>query len=497
LNDKKTPAKITRREMIILSLIILLAIGIRIGITINTLHVPIYTGEAVYIGEAARNLADGRGYVVDPVYAGQVNTLQAEKNKLVDLQDVTPPSDESFVPYYALPPGPSALLALMYDIFGKHRYIYLRIFEAIISSFGCLLIFLMCRELLNNKIGLIAAFLYAVYLPMAYVSTWALQDALIPLFTLAAAYLFFQGAQKKSWLYYLYAGLVTGAGAYFQPTIMLLPLGLGLGLFIYRLGDLKFLKSLGYAALSTAIAVVMVVLAVTPWVVRDYKITGDIVPMRPGSWQGIWEGFGEYSNPVGAVLNDAATNDQLKQEGYNVASGTPEFDAVLKNKSIKAITDHPIWWLGLLARRTPHTIVYWTDLGIATVPQDAQGKILQGTAGDSYSQLISAAKSLNFSEAWSIFIAHPYDGFVFGLTLCFAVLPVVFSIIGIWFARRKWKVLVLVAAAPFYYSVVNIMFFVNWKTLVPGAFGYIIFSAIALYYLALKVKIFHEERGMS
>jgi 4-amino-4-deoxy-L-arabinose transferase-like glycosyltransferase len=493
LNDQKKPAKITRREIIVLSLVILLSIGIRIGITINTLGVPIYTGEAVFIGETARNLAAGRGYVMDPLYAGQVNTLQNEKNTLIDLQDVAPPNSESFVPVYAMPPGPSTLLALMYKIFGQYRYIYLRLLEAVIASFGCLLIFLICRDLLNNKIGLIAAFLYAVYLPMAYVSTWALQDALMPFFSLLAAYLFFRGAQKKSWKYYMFAGLVTGVAAYFQPTIMLLPLSLGLGLFIYKLGDLKLFKSLGYASLSTAIAVAMVILVITPWVVRDYRVTGGIIPMRPGSWQGIWEGFGEYPNPVGAVLNDAITYNNIKQEGYNVTYGTPEYDAVLKDKSIKAIEEHPLWWLGLLARRVPRTIVIMTDLGIAPVPRDAQGNILQGAAEDNHSRLISAVKSGHWGEVWTIIRTHLYVSFVFVLTACFAIFPVVFSVLGIWFARRKWKVLVLVAAVPFYYSVVNIMFFVNWKTLVPGAFGYIIFSAIALCYLALKVKIIHEE----
>jgi 4-amino-4-deoxy-L-arabinose transferase-like glycosyltransferase len=415
---------------------------------------------------------------------------------LVDLEDITPPENEVFVSYYAYPPGPSVLLALTYKISGEYRYIYLRLLEAVISSFGCLFIFLMGRTLFNRQIGLISAFIYAIYLPIAYGSTWALQDALMPFFTLLATYFFVIAVGKKSILFYVLAGLVCGIGSYFQTTIMLLPFALGSGLFIYRLKDMKFWKSLGHAAMMTAVIITVVVLVISPWVVRNYNVTGHVMTTRGGLWQGIWEGFGEFSNPVGAVLNDEITYDQLIKEGYNVAYGTPEYDAVLRDKSIKAIKEHPLWWLSILARRTPHTIIYWSELGITQYPRDSQGNILwNNPQEDAYSSFLVAVKSLDLKEAWGIAWKSPYAVFCSGLGLLFAVLPVLFGVIGIWLMRRKWKEIVLMAMVPIYYAVVNIVFFVNWKTLVPGAMGWILFSAIAIYFFALKLKLFHADNN--
>ncbi|MGD0794313.1 MAG: glycosyltransferase family 39 protein [Dehalococcoidales bacterium] len=488
--------KIRTKEVLVFSLIILLAIGIRVGITYNTLGVPEYSGMAVDIGEAARNLAEGRGYVVDSAYMGAISRLQAEKNMLVDLQDVPPPVVEVFSPYYALPPGPSALLALTYKVFGEYRYIYFRLLEAIISSFGCLFIFLLGKELFNRNIGLFAALVYAVYLPLAYISTWALHDALIPFITLLAVYLFILGAKRKALKFYILAGLTTGIGCYFQPTVVLLPLSFGLGLFIYRLGESNLRKNITHVIMTSAVMMVVVVLVVSPWVARNYHITGKIMLMRPSTWQAVWEGFGEFENPVGAVLNDEVTYEQVKDElGYNIPYGTPEYDAVLRGKSIKAIEEHPFWWLSILARRAPHTIVYGSELGIAHYPRDTHGNILWGETqaqADSHSRFIIAIKSANFGEAWEILRTHPYAIFSSGMTLLFAFLPLLLSIIGIWLMRREWRAIVLVATVLFYFSVVNILFFVNWKTLVPGALAYVLFSAITLHYVVLRLKIVHE-----
>jgi len=196
------------------------------------------------------------------------------------------------------------------------------------------------------------------------------------------------------------------------------------------------------------------------------------------------------------VLNDEVTYEQVKDElGYNIPYGTPEYDAVLRGKSIKAIEEHPFWWLSILARRAPHTIVYGSELGIAHYPRDTHGNILWGETqaqADSHSRFIIAIKSANFGEAWEILRTHPYAIFSSGMTLLFAFLPLLLSIIGIWLMRREWRAIVLVATVLFYFSVVNILFFVNWKTLVPGALAYVLFSAITLHYVVLRLKIVHE-----
>jgi 4-amino-4-deoxy-L-arabinose transferase-like glycosyltransferase len=485
------------KDILIISLIILISIGIRVGITYNTLGAPNYYVMATDIGETARNLAEGRGYVVvvDPEYSQMVSTTQAEKNMLIDLKDFPPPEDKEFVPYYALPPGPSVLLALTYKVSGEYRYIYFRLLEAVIASFGCLLMFLLGKELFNRKIGLIAAFLYAVYLPIAYVSTWVLQDALVPFFTLLTLVLFVMGVKRKRIKYYIFAALVTGIGCYFQTSTIFLLAAFIVGLFIYNLGKSSFRQNILNVLKVAGISVVVFVLILSPWVARNYSVTGSIMLMRTTFWQGIWEGFGEYDNPVGAVLDDEITYEQVvKEVGYNVPYGTLEYDAVLRDKSINAIKEHPLWWLSVLARRVPHTFFYGSELGISSYPRDSQGNILWNEMGDNKStQFKNAITSAHFGEAWNIIITNPYACFVYGLVIIFSFLPALLSLFAIWLMRRKWREIILVAMAPLYFSLVNIVFFVNWKTLVPGALFYVLFSAIAFYFFAIKLKIIRDD----
>ena len=136
--------RIRLNKFLILSLLLifLLALGVRVGLIYIAPVISPYSGMWAGVQEAARNLVEGHGCVV-----GQAG---------------------HFTPYYSLPPGSVGLLAGTYWAFGEYNDIYLRVVQAIIDSFGCLLMFLIGRELFGRKVGLIAAFLYAIYLPIAY-----------------------------------------------------------------------------------------------------------------------------------------------------------------------------------------------------------------------------------------------------------------------------------------------------------------------------------------
>jgi 4-amino-4-deoxy-L-arabinose transferase-like glycosyltransferase len=489
--------KIKLNKFLILALLaaFLLAVGIRAGILFNTRGLAPQHGTMTFLGEAARNLVEGRGYVVDEEYAGTIVNLIDKEHRLIDIQDVPPPQDEQFTAYYGNPPGTSALLASTYWIFGEYRYIYLRIIQAIIDSFGCLLMFLIGRELFNRRIGLISAFLYAICLPIAYLSTWALHDALMPFITLVSLYFFIKAVRRRAMKFYLLSALFTGIGCYFQPTILLLPFIFGLALLIFNLRKTHLREHITNTVKVTIIMVTVVVLVISPWIARNYYVTGAVMGMRPGLWQGIWEGFGEFQNPVGAVLDDAATYKQIKEEvGYDIKYGTPEYDAVLRGKVLNTIKEYPGWWLSILARRVPRSIVYFSELGVNYYPRDERGNLLwneylrQNPAPGEY---MAALKS---GTLWEFVKSHPYSTFYKGLVVLFAIVPVLLSIAAIWLMRRNWRPLILVAAAPVCFSMIGIFIFVaSYKSMIPGSLGYIIFSAITLGYIYSRIKGTRDE----
>jgi len=493
--------RIRLNKFLILSLLLiflLLALGVRVGLIVSAPRIAPYYGMIIPLGDAARNLAEGRGYVIDKEYVASMISLVDRENKLVDIQDVPPPRDEQFTPYYALPPGTSMMLAGTYLAFGEYRYIYLRVIQAIVDSFGCLLMFLIGRELFGRKVGLIAAFLYAIYLPIAYLSTWPLHDALMPFITLVSLYFFIKAVRTRAIKFYILSAFFAGVGCYFQPSILLLPLIFGLGLFLYELRKPNFREQVVYVAKVTAIMAVVAVLVMSPWVARNYRVSGGIMVMRPSMWQGVWEGFGEFENPVGAVLDDGVTYEQIKKEvGYDIKYGTPEYDAVFMPKVLSTIKEYPGWWLSVIVRRVPRTIVNFSELGINNLsPIKADYPVLlaylyrnaPGAIG--YKEALRGlAAGIKDGTFWEIAKGHPFGVIYFGLVGLFGVVPALLSIVAIWFMRRNWRPLILVATVPVYFSLVHMFTFVaSYKSMVPGVLGYIIFSAVALYYIYNEIK---------
>jgi len=479
---------------IILCSIYLLALIIRIGIICYTYNSP-QLGLTYQIGEAARNLSSGRGYVVDDEYIAIIIDRMYKTNRLVEMQDVPPPDKESFTPYYGLPPGTSSLVALTFSLSGEYRYIYERILQAIIDSFGCFIMFLLCRELFTRRVGLIASFIYAIFLPIAALSTFVIHDALMPFFILVSLYFFVKGVLQDKLLFYLLSSLFIGISCYFQPTALFLPCLYGLALLIYKFRKHEFGRQFVNTIKITAAMLLIVMTMTLPWIMRNYYVTGILSPnMRVGTWAGIWQGFGEFAdNPAGAVLDDVYAWELAKKElGYDVKFGSPEYDLVFKNKVINTISEHPLWWLKALALRFPRTIFYYSGLGIQPLCPDYQN----------WSECQNSQVTwVNFLSAWNngtflqTVIKYPYEAFYWGLAAAFAILPVLFSAAGIWIIRKDWRKVILIITPAVYLSAVHMVCFVSGvgKSLLPGSIAYLILSAVFINYLLNRMKLPDNE----
>jgi 4-amino-4-deoxy-L-arabinose transferase-like glycosyltransferase len=478
--------KIDKFLVIALALIFLLSVGVRVSLILISPKIVYNYGTISGLGETARNLAEGRGYVVGQEYAKVMGPLMEKENGLIDIQDVPPPAEDRFVPFYYLPPGTSALLAGTYLVFGQDRYIYLRYLQAIIDSLGCVIIFLIGRELFSRRAGLIAALLYAVWLPIAFLAVWPLHDALMPFITLVALYLFILGVRRKSIIFYVLSGLAVGIGCYFQPSILLLPVMFGIGMFVYNFRKREFRNQIADWAKVTVIMMAVVTLVISPWVVRNHRVTGDWIGMRPGVWSGIWEGFGEFGdNPVGAQLSDSATYELAQRElDADVEYLSPEYQAFFKGKVLKAIEEHPVWWLGLLARRVPRAIFYANDIGINNT------LIMLRDMGYPTDQTV--LETIKNGVFWKFTRSHPAAFFYVamgGLLYIYAVMPVLLSLFGIWVLRKNWRVLALILTVTVYFAAVHIVFFTATpKSIMPGSLAYIILCAVALDYCYSRIK---------
>ncbi|MDD5311759.1 MAG: glycosyltransferase family 39 protein [Dehalococcoidia bacterium] len=479
------------RYLVILICIFAVALTVRLGLICLEPRITPYYGMMTPIGDAARNLVEGRGYVIDREYIDRIMGLIYENNRLFDIQDVPPPENEKFEEYYGIPPGPSLLMVATYKVFNDYRYIYVRILQSFIDALGCFVIFLLGKELFNKKVGLTSSILYALWLPIAYLATWPLHDALMPFISLVIFYLFVKGVKNNSIKYYILSGLSCGIGCYFQPSIQLLPLFLGVGLLIYGLHKVDIWKQVCHAVKMTVITFGIMALIISPWIVRNNILTGDFAGMRPlGFWMGLWEMSGEFGDsPDGAILDDNSTLELARKElGFNVKWGSPECEDYFRPKVLNQIKDHTAWYLTLPIRRIPRAVINFSELGINLHPAirtDYQVWLdyLYGTKDvQGYMEAAKGAqRGLQDGTFWNMVIKYPTGVFYLGLVWFFAFIPPLTSIIVFIVLRKNWRNFSLVAVLPIYFIIIHIMLMVaSYKSMVPGQIGYIVFCAFLI-----------------
>lgn len=459
-----------------LILIFLLALGARLGLLYMSHDACNGSGMSLGHANIARNLLLGRGFVSsDESFLRKLNDDQLRMGKLLDvedyLSDMPTSQDVSLKPQVNRMTGYSVLLAMTYFIFGHQRYIYLQVIQAIVDSLSVFMIFWIAGTIFNRKIGLLSAFLFAIYLPEMRVAVSALHWAWMPFITVLVTYLLIKASvnESKKMKIYILIGLIIAIGTYIHALMVLLPVFFGIGII--------FNKTFRKGMIATGIMMSVVVLLLIPWIIRNYRIFHRFIPTTVTLWQATWEGFGEFKNPSGAVLDDGATYKMVIDEGYNVEYGSPEFSDVLKEKVLKVIREHPFWYIGSVIKRIfKITLLLRPDLGIYSTPYWSEYRAEGGKV------------SGYFREYPRQFIIRVVSIFIVGFTFLTAL-------VGIWLTRAKWKTTILLVMVPFYFIAENAPLCSDTPPyILPGHFVYLIFTAVILEYLYKKWKKFQIKK---
>jgi hypothetical protein len=80
-------------------------------------------------------------------------------------------------------------------------------------------------------------------------------------------------------------------------------------------------------------------------------------PLRQGHdvWSTVWEGLGDFDRTHGFVFADRVAEDTVLAAGGREWL-SPEAEQVMKRLVLKAIASDPLWYLGILAKRTAATV---------------------------------------------------------------------------------------------------------------------------------------------
>jgi 4-amino-4-deoxy-L-arabinose transferase-like glycosyltransferase len=408
-------------------------------------------------GEMARNIADhGRWFVLDQRAIAHVKSLQNRQGRLIDPEDINyerfdrRPRTE---PEVLQPPGEAVLLAGLWKVTGDERYVYLQVLQVLLDAAMVPLVFWIALRLYDRpRAALGAAGAYAVFLPLAalprvpHLDTWAVT------LTIAVTALFLRGLEgRRSTAWLTATGLLAGLGAFFRPSIALIPVALA----VAAAASTGWRPALRLAAIPLAV----VVLVLVPWTIRNYDEFNRFIPVRTGLGQNLWEGLGEGANSIGAVEDDIGAQRFVQSRHPGLRYGSPEWDDELRRAALDGIRDHPQEYLKTAGRRVVRatialhnpTWIEGTDPRLTDAPRDS----------------VSHA------------VRRPWDGVRLGL---YALLePIVFllaaaTLVATW--RSLWRRHVFLIAVVVVSLVTYVALHFEPRYVLPATFAYLILCGL-------------------
>jgi len=260
---------------------------------------------------------------------------------------VVPEADESV--------GTSLIIAGVWTPTGSERYIAVAALQGIVDSLTALLVYWIAVQLFKRRRpALIAAALYAIYLPVAHQTATVYNDIWAIEFTVWILALYLVAIRSSHrWRWWLACGLCAGVGAYFRPQVLLLAPALCLATAF----STGWRETLRRAALVSLVGF----LPLVPWTIRNYDDFHAFIPTRSALWMTVWGGLGEMANDFGGVFSQEALVDKVHRVRPDLVAESPAWDSYAKRYVVQTIEQHPFWYLELLAHRVAIATVWQHD----------------------------------------------------------------------------------------------------------------------------------------
>jgi 4-amino-4-deoxy-L-arabinose transferase-like glycosyltransferase len=173
---------------------------------------------------------------------------------------------------YEFAPLPAYLMAFVYKLFTPD-FLYVRVMNIVLGVLSCFLVYLIGRELKNRSAGLLACLIASVYEPFILYSIVPLKTSLALFLFSWTVYLIAALQGRMSLLRVLLLGAVAGLLINVRPNfLVIVPFLL---LLIFR--DLYKTESpLKVLAAAFLFFILGFFIAVSPFVIRNYKVAGQI-----------------------------------------------------------------------------------------------------------------------------------------------------------------------------------------------------------------------------
>ncbi len=261
--------------------------------------------------EIALNVLDGNGYRIDP-----------------DL----PPNT-------VRPPLYTLFLMFVFSLFGHARWKVV-VAQALLQTLVCYLVYRLGKRFTgDSNTAKLAALLYAVYPQSMLYTSMYMTESLFALLIILSAWVYFDVAAGDSGPKSLLLGILLGLSALTRPIAMLLFVPVCV-LYLWRGRHRTVERSRLFR--NAVLVVLSFVLTITPWTLRNYAMTGKIIPVSSRG------GHFLYSNTIADAEEERT--DQIEAFGEADNSDPEGRDATYLSMALSNILEKPHLFLANTVR---------------------------------------------------------------------------------------------------------------------------------------------------
>lgn len=353
------------------------------------------------------------------------------------------------------------LLALIYKVFG-HSLLLPRLFQIVIGSLSCVLIFLLAKKLFNRTVAIISGVTACLYAMLIFYDLQLLITSLVVFLDLVLIRLIIHAGEKPEPMNWLLAGSVLGVSALARPNILVFVPFILIWMFF------QFRNKLDTKAIMMRWAILCAgaLLLIAPVTIRNYVVSKDFVLI---AWQG---GLNFYlgNNPqaTGYTAASPLTGRDLTG-GIARAKTIAEQETGRKLKPSEAsgfwyrkgadfVLSHPWDWLKLVGKKI---VLFWKGYEISNTQNVYTHK--------------------EFSSLFDLLLGRGVVYLPFGL-----VGPL--SIVGLLVSLKNPRKYLLLYLFILSYSASIIIFFICSRFRMPVIPFLIMFSSFFLWWAYHKIK---------
>ena len=255
------------------------------------------------------------------------------------------------------PPLYVYILALFYSLM-RDPYPLVVGLQIVLSGATAAIAFRIGERIFSRTVGALAALAVSVYPIFMYNCLRLMPEALFSLVLAVAVLLLIDYLRASRWTTSVALGLLLGVASLLKASAMLLPLFILAGMLLAPRG--RTLRTLEHwAVLAFAMA-----LTILPWTLRNYRVSGDLIPIDSSGGYAFWVGNrletdGQDDDPlppeqIEEIMNDAARIigiDHSPGSEFSVIWAKGAYGKALQHAAIRSIIHHPVATAGLWVRK--------------------------------------------------------------------------------------------------------------------------------------------------